>query len=300
MQENYLAKWLNGELTEAELLEFKKSSEYETYLRIAETSQKLEAPIYDEDKAFEALKNRQLLEEPKVVKLQPFKAFLRVAAVAALIMIGAFFYLQTLDDSISTGVAENKEIRLPDNSEVTLNADSQITYDEGNWQEERDLKLNGEAFFKVAKGERFTVHTEQGKVSVLGTQFNIKQRSKLFIVDCFEGLVQVDFDGKTKKLSKGMSLSLIDGQLLESDNLEHLKPAWLAKESSFKSVPLKYVFEEFGRQYNMEVTTRNVDTQKLFTGTFSNTHKELALKSISVPSQIKFKLEGGKVLFYGE
>lgn len=300
MQENYLAKWLNGELTEAELLEFKKSSEYETYLRIAETSQQLEAPIFDEEKAFEALKNRQLLEEPKVVKLHPFKAFLRVAAVAALIMIGAFFYLQTLDESISTGVAENKEIKLPDNSEVTLNADSQITYDEGNWQEERDLKLNGEAFFKVAKGERFTVHTELGKVSVLGTQFNVKQRSKLFIVDCFEGLVQVDFDGKTKKLSKGMSLSLIDGQLLETDNLEHLKPAWLAKESSFRSVPLKYVFEEFGRQYNMEVTTRNVDTQKLFTGTFSNTHKELALKSISVPSQIKFKLEGGKVLFYGE
>jgi len=43
-----------------------------------------------------------------------------------------------------------------------------------------------------------------------------------------------------------------------------------------------------------------VDTELLFTGSFSNTDTALALKSISVPLQIKFTLEGNKVLFYAE
>ena len=41
MQENYLAKWLNNELSEAELSEFKKSDEYATYQRILDTSNTL-------------------------------------------------------------------------------------------------------------------------------------------------------------------------------------------------------------------------------------------------------------------
>ena len=71
-------------------------------------------------------------------------------------------------------------------------------------------------------------------------------------------------------------------------------------ESSFKSVPLKYVLDEFERQHDIAVETQNIDLEQLFTGTFSNSDTNLALKSISVPSQIKFKFEGDKVLFYGE
>ena len=42
---------------------------------------------------------------------------------------------------------------LPDHSEVVLNADSEITYKKSNWDTNRKLELQGEAYFKVAKGK---------------------------------------------------------------------------------------------------------------------------------------------------
>lgn len=300
MQENYLAKWLNGELTEAELAEFKNSAEYKTYERIAKTSKNLEAPDFKSSETYEAIKNRKELNGPKVVQLNPYKGFLKVAAAAAIIMLGAFLYLESLDESIVTKLAENKEIVLPDASEVFLNADSQISYDDDNWQNERNLQLIGEAYFKVAKGQRFTVHTEAGNVAVLGTKFNVHQREGHFEVTCYEGLVSVSYKDIKRKLSMGESFKVIDGVVMNTQEVLEAKPSWLNKESSFKSIPLKYVLKEFERQHNMETSIQNVDTEQLYTGTFSNTDVELALKSISVPSQIKFKLEGGKVLFYGD
>ena len=300
MQENYLAKWLNGELTESELAEFKNSDEYATYAQILEASKALESPEFDAEKAFSAIKNRQTLNDSKVVQLHPFKKFIRVAAAAAIIMFGAYFYLNTLDEKYVTDYAESKEIVLPDNSEVFLNAGSQITFSERNWKDSRNVKLNGEAFFKVAKGKQFTVETDAGTVAVLGTQFNVTQREGLFEIVCFEGLVSVTYLKEMTKLPAGNSFKVIDGRIIATQEQSSLTPSWLNKESSFKSVPLKYVLEEFERQHDIQVETKNIDINQLFTGTFSNTDRELALKSISTPSQIKFKLEGTKVLFYGE
>lgn len=300
MQENYLAKWLNNELTEVELAEFKTSDEYASYQRILEVSGQLEAPSFDADEALMALKNKRTFEDTKVVQLHPFKKFLRVAAAAAVIMFGSYFYLNSLDETINTEYAENKEILLPDNSKVILNADSELSFSERNWDTKRNVDLRGEAFFKVAKGKRFTVATDAGMVTVLGTQFNVEHREGVFEVTCFEGLVSVTFQDKETKLPAGTSFMVIDGTIVDALEPKTLQPSWLNDESSFKSIPLKYVFDEFERQHNIKVETQNIDTGQLFTGTFSNTDSDLALRSISMPSQIKFKLEGSKVLFYGE
>ncbi|WP_281542485.1 FecR family protein [Maribacter aestuarii] len=299
MQENYLAKWLNNELSEAELSEFKTSEEYATYQRILETSSTLEAPSFDEERAWEAIVTRRA-ERPKVITLSPFKTFLRIAAVIAVLLTGSYFYLSTLDESFTTDYAETKEIVLPDNSEIILNAESQLSFSEKNWDKERNISLSGEAFFKVAKGEKFTVETEQGTVTVLGTQFNVENRGDFFEVSCFEGLVSVTFNGKEMKLAAGNSFVAINGEETKSTVAKNGQPSWMKNESSFKSIPLKYVLEEFQRQHNLTVQLKNIDTSQLFTGTFSNSDTDLALRSISVPLQIKFKLEGNKVLFYGE
>ncbi len=300
MQENYLAKWLNNELTEAELAEFKKSDEYASYQRILEASSTLEAPSFNVESALEAVKNRRTLQKSKVVQLKPFKRFLRVAAAVIIIMVGSYFYLNTLNDTISTQYAENKEVVLPDSSEILLNADSEISYSAKKWDKERTINLDGEAFFKVAKGKRFTVSTDHGTVAVLGTQFNVENRKGFFEVTCFEGLVSVTFNNKETKLPAGTSFMVIEGEVIETEKPNTTTPSWMNNESTFRSIPLKYVLDEFQRQHNVQVETRNVDINKLFTGTFSNTNADLALKSISVPSQIKYRLEGNKVLFYAE
>ena len=91
MQENYLAKWLNGELSEAELPEFKNSDEYASYAKLVEVSGQLEAPKFDMDKALQRLKDERIEGAPKVIVLNPFKKFLRVAAVIAILLVGSYF-----------------------------------------------------------------------------------------------------------------------------------------------------------------------------------------------------------------
>lgn len=300
MQENYLAKWLNNELTEEELAAFKKSDEYASYERIVGASNSLKAPEFDIDNALEAVKNRRTLNETKVIGLKPFRRFLKVAAAVAVIMIGSYFYLNTLDENFTTQYAQSKEVLLPDSSKIIMNADSELSFSSKKWDKKRNVSLTGEAFFKVAKGKRFTVSTEQGTVAVLGTQFNVENREGFFEVTCFEGLVSVTYKGKETKLPAGTSFMVIDGNIVNAEKPNSPMPSWINKESSFKSIPLKYVLDEFQRQHNVMVETQNIDLDKVFTGTFSNTDKDLALQSISVPSHLKFKLEGNKVLFYAE
>ena len=299
MQENYLAKWLNNELSEMELSEFKKSDEYASYMRILETSKQLEAPNFDVDNAYENFKDGQL-KDTKVVPLRPFKPFLRVAAAIAILLTGSYFFLNSLDESFSTQLAERTEVQLPDNSEIILNADSKISFSEKKWDEKRNVVLDGEAFFKVAKGKKFTVSTAIGSVSVLGTQFNVENRKGFFEVTCYEGIVSVNYQNTERKLPAGTSFLVINGKIVNDTAIKNGQPSWVNNESSFKSIPLKYVFAEFERQFNIQVKTENVDTNQLFTGTFSNTAIKIALESISTPSKISYKLEEDNVLFYGE
>ena len=300
MQENYLAKWLNNELSEAELSEFKNSDTYTSYERIVNASGSLESADFNVEEALMAFKNKQALQDTKVVQLHPFKKFLRVAAAIAILLTGSYFFLNMTADTISTQYAENKEVVLPDNSEVILNADSELSFSEKNWDKNRNLKLKGEAFFKVAKGERFTVTTADGTISVLGTEFNVENRKGFFEVTCYEGLVSVTFNGKETKLPAGNSFIAVNGKTITTEKPKTKTPSWMNAESSFKSIPLKYVLDEFERQHNIIVETKAINVNQLYTGSFSNTDADLALLSITTPSLIKFKLEGNKVLFYGE
>jgi len=300
MQENYLAKWLNNELSETELKDFRASEAYDSYEKIVAFSDRLQAPDFDIEKALQDFKSKSETSSPKVIAMRPYKKFLRLAAAVAVLLVGSYFYLSLEGQQIATKYAESKTFILPDNSEIILNADTSISFDEKNWDDKRNLVLDGEAFFKVAKGKKFTVTTEDGIIAVLGTEFNVENRNGFFEVTCFEGLVNVTYDGKETKLPAGNSFLAINGKIANLDAANRVHPSWIDNESTFKSIPLKYVLAEFERQHNISVETREINTDQLFTGTFSNTDINLALQSISVPSQIKFKLEDTKVLFYAE
>ncbi|MEJ1222964.1 FecR family protein [Sediminicola sp. 1XM1-17] len=301
MQENYLAKWLNNELSEMELAEFKKSAEYASYQRLKDVSSTLEAPKFDADKAWASLKEQRGASQPKVIKMRPFTKLMRVAAAIAVIAIASIFYFNSLEETISTQYAERAEVILPDASEIVLNADSEVSYSKKKWDKQRNISLKGEAFFKVAKGKRFTVTTDGGTVAVLGTQFNVENRKGLFEVTCYEGLVSVTYNNQEIKVPAGSSFLAINGEMKPTVAPTSTMPYWMNNESNFKSIPLSYVLDEFERQYNVTVTVRDIDINQLFTGTFSNTNIDLALESISVPTNIKFKkLDGNKVVFYAE
>lgn len=300
MQENYLAKWLNNELTPEELETFKQSPEYASYKKLADISSQLEAPTFDVERAFADNLERRETNETKVVRLSTYKVVWRVAAAIAIIFALTLGYMSTLTERVTTQYAERQEIALPDASEVILNAGSVLSYHTRKWEEDRRVKLEGEAFFKVAKGQTFTVETEAGDIQVLGTQFNVEQRRGFFEVSCYEGLVQVTYQDTKKELPAGTSLMIVDGEIISASVPVNAAPSWIFNESSFNSIPLAYVLDELKRQYDIEVSTENIDLSQHFTGTFSNTNLDLALQSISTPTQLNYTLEGNKVLFYAK
>jgi ferric-dicitrate binding protein FerR (iron transport regulator) len=260
------------------------------------------APEYDVQAELRRLHSRKS-SNGKVVPMNWFKPLLRVAAVL-IVAAGGYFYFFSRTNTptiVETAAAEKTELELPDASSVTLNALSKLTFYKKNWTRQREVTLDGEAFFKVAKGSRFEVKTSSGTVSVLGTKFNVKNRHDYFEVTCYEGLVEVHSAQEVVRLSPKRMFRVAKGTVTKDHSLKDISPSWIANESSFQSVPFGEVVKEFERQYNITVTTKNIDLDQAFTGRFIHSDISLALKSISFPLNLTIQITGDQnVVLSGE
>ncbi len=280
-KEILISKWLDNNLNDQELQAFKNLEDYDDLIKLNNSVQAFKANNYNTSTELE-----NVLSKIKSTKAQTtthwFKPFMRVAAILA-ICFSLYYYTTTLDTTITTEYAQKTTIELPDASSVALNAKSLIVFNKKSWNQERHVELTGEAFFKVAKGSTFNVITKSGTVTVYGTQFNVKQRDHYFEVICYEGLVGVTFNSQETKLKPGDSFLIIDGKLIAKEKENRLSPSWLSNESLFKSLPYKEVIAEFERQYNVTFKVNGIDTQQLFTGSFSHDSIDVALKNITLP-----------------
>lgn len=288
-REELIKKWLDHNLNGEEQKAFEQLEDYNELLKMDSTLKDFESPSFSIDSAYKDLKPKLNRSQEKTNTW--YKTLLKIAAIFA-IALSVYYYSTTIDSQFDTNVAEQSTIKLPDASTVDLNANSILTFNKANWSKNREVTLTGEAFFKVAKGQKFDVITNDGIVSVLGTQFNVKQRDSYFEVTCYEGLVAVTHNDKTVELKPTHTFRIIDGKLLANEKENTAQPSWLRGESSFRSVPLKHVISEFKNQYNLTVVTDNIDTSRLFTGSFTHKNLDLALQSITIPLNLSYsKLE---------
>ena len=287
--DRYIKKWLEGKLTNEEQAKFGQTESYKEIKKISESVQHFKAPEYDIEAELERV-NQSKSGRGKVVGFEWQKTLLRIAAMLTIVVGGYIYYSYYLPTTVKTAQAEKRNVLLPDSSEVILNAVSKITYNEIKWNKDRKIELDGEAFFKVRKGSRFYVETSSGTVSVLGTQFNVKQRKEYYEVVCYEGLVEVLAGNQNNQLTPSHTIRYINGIIIKDIISDESGPAWLNNESSFKSVPFKQVIEEFESQYDVSIVAENIDMDKLFTGRFTHDDMVLALKSITIPQNIFYRI----------
>ncbi len=126
----------------------------------------------------------------------------RVAAAVALLLaagvvLWAYLYGPYRQMKYATGYGQTRTIALPDGSQVVLNANSELRHPAG-WQPgDRQVWLQGEAFFKVRKRKLgrvpapFTVHSGSLTVEVLGTEFTVTGRDDRTRVVLSEGSVRL-------------------------------------------------------------------------------------------------------------
>ena len=296
--EKEILKWLNNELSSEEIEDLKQSEDLKTLEKIAHYASQLETPKVDTHAALEAFKARNHSKKKTKVRTLNFKAFYRVAAVLVVMLTSAYFLFFNNTKSFETQIAQTKTVALPDNSEVILNSASKLSFNEKKWADKRTLTLEGEAFFKVQKGQTFSVNTTAGVVTVLGTQFNVKERKNYFEVNCYEGLVSVTYDNETIKLPPGKTFRVINGIIENVEDFNAQNPSWIQQESSFNKIPLDQVIAELERQYDIKIKVKDVDTSKLFTGSFTHTNKEIALQAVTIPLKLSYKIQGKTIIFY--
>jgi ferric-dicitrate binding protein FerR (iron transport regulator) len=298
-EEKLVRKWLKNELTSEELEAFKKLDAYSSYAKISEEAKKFKAPIFDESSSLQNLKDRKATKSNTF----NFSTSKFVAAVVAVFII-VFAVIKLLNTEVDleryqTDVARTEVINLPDNSEVNINANSSLTYNSSSWDQKRKLQLEGEAFFKVKTGEKFTVSTTYGDVEVLGTQFNVKSRDYGFEVTCYEGKVRVLVNDESYILSQKDRLVLNDSSV-ETSQTTLEKPDWFQNSTIFQSTSLDVVLKEFQNYYNVDFETSNINTSRLYTGSFNHSDIEIALKSITLPLNLTYQIKNKKVILYNK
>ncbi|HFA47911.1 MAG TPA: DUF4974 domain-containing protein [Bacteroidetes bacterium] len=304
-----LHKWINGELSAEELAVFKNRPEYDSLVELYKNTEDLAAPAYDADDVLSNILKRGKVVQMNKGKIIPLpqkngrRAFIfnwiKYGVAASLLIIAGWFVFSNMDGEVVYELAkgERQEGILPDQSTFVLNAESRLSFDKKTWKKERSLYLEGEAFFHVTKGSKFTVNTPNGSVQVLGTKFNVWSRNNILEVKCQSGKVAVRTVAgkKIDELTRNDALRISDGKVLEKWETPTADNAtWVDGISKFRKVELAVVLEELERQFDIKINTGNIDTKEIISCNFQHGDLDAALKTTVSALGIRYEILDGK------
>lgn len=199
--------------------------------------------------------NKAAQKQSRVIPL-----LLRVASVAAILLVAVVVYKMTGGESMVEVLAEggNKEIVLPDDTHVTLHEGSKLSYGKTLAGKERRVELEGEAYFKVHRDEQhpFIIEAQAGEVQVLGTAFDLKCSEETATVSVVEGKVRFssakdknNFVILTRNQKAQLANSKISRSLVEDDNFLYWKTGVLV----FHQRELVLVAEQLSEIFDVKV-----------------------------------------------
>ncbi len=228
-----------------------------------------------------------------------------IAAAAVLILlVGISLFMQLYTKTINISPGQHSTIYLPDKSQVKINAQSTLSYKPMLWIFSRRVRFEGEAYFEVQKGKRFVVSSGIGRTTVLGTSFNIYSRNDQYQVTCISGTVKVAEKTYNSEviLNAGQKAELdLKGtlQVFSGINTEQTL-SWLTNRFSFTSLPVKQVFEEVARQYNIRISIQD-GIDKTYTGTFNKSKSpDTVLNLVCRPLNLTFIRKSQNEYFVSE
>jgi ferric-dicitrate binding protein FerR (iron transport regulator) len=237
------------------------------------------------------------------------------AVLAGLITLSVVAWnigFKTGGDMIATVVEAPKGARtfitLPDSSSVWLNAESKISFNQHFGKDNRNITLEGEAFFDVKKDQiPFKIHTEDFNIAVLGTAFNVKayHNDDLLSTALIRGSLQVTRTkpsgaDQTITLRPGEKVSLQglpesrDSQLLVLEkNIDAVAEAdWKDGWLTVRGESLHDLCKKIERLYNVTI---RFDDERLktyrYTGRIQQHSLEQVLHALSLTSPVDFSID---------
>ena len=225
-------------------------------------------------------------------------SFNKIAIAASIIMLMGITIFYSLTNTNLTTVSalkgERKEIMLSDGSRVFLNSNSSISYKD-DFSERRNITLNGEAFFRVAKNAKkpFIVTSNTTEIKVLGTSFNINSTKKnKTTVSVNTGKVLVRSKTKLKDsviLTKNQQVSFLNHKPLKvSHNDSDDLMAWTKNIIVLKHETLDNTAKILENWYNVsiDIQDKHIKTETI-SGKFNNETLKNVMASIAMLKDLK-------------
>lgn len=316
----------------------------EKAMRILEVllSGRKQKPGVDKNKAHKKLLGQIRNTEKRTGTLNRFSPWLQIAVISLIFLILSIVWKNSSSTESQSSLSsckiivptgEKSQIVLPDGTHVWINSGSKFIYSGNYGVKDREVYLEGEAFFDVTKqkgGKPFIVNTKNVRVRVLGTAFNLKcyDSDKTVETTVVRGLVKVESSSdrknsiylnpnekgiftKTSSSFKGPDERIASsGKKTLTENPEVELPIIMVKANtetvtSWKDQLLVFTDETFEdmavkmeRWYNMKIqiadsTLRN----ERFNGKF--VHNETVyqvLEAIKITTPIKYKAEDNTII----
>lgn len=314
-----IANYLSGEASETEKEElFRWMEESPANKRFFEENQRIwekshtyfSASEIDSDR--KKIKNQIIHQLSKPGKRVGLSVWIyRVAAILALpVMLGIGWYLgsgrsgsETAMCEVTTPKGQISKCVLADGTQIWLNAGTTIKYDpslKGNF---REVKLDGEAYFKVSKNKHkpFVVTTKYAQIKVLGTVFNLKAYSDDNKVETTleEGSVEFSMNGSSAKpveLKPGEQIvfNSSENKLTMGKVETYLHTAWKDGKYVFKDADLRTIIAELERLYDVRIHLQNDSLLQLhFRGMFEYEQNIFsALETLERTTNMKYRMDG--------
>ncbi len=320
-----IAKYFANECTDNEIKKLdqwiKQSAEHKNIFNQLKTDQKLinrnrAMERVNVDSAWDKLKSRIEAEgheqEEKKNKTISLNRILKYAAMIVLVAGLGFLFNKIYQDnwgyySIAEYTAENEvsnEIILPDGTKVYLNENSSLKFPDQFPGTSRKVKLNGEAFFDVAKNKEkpFIIDAQKAEIRVLGTSFNVRTN----VDDDVDVEVYVE-TGKVEIFKKKLAPENIivepgnvgivtKSEIKKQENTNLNIMAWKTKDIVFREDRLRNVFNTLSRVYHVNIYADNEGILNYrLTSSFKNQDIESVIEVICVTFNLKVDYKNNEI-----
>jgi len=260
--------------------------------------------------SFEKSVMAQLNFEPEIRKSKYKKLYLRIASAAAVVffaMTCGMAYLYTTEpNEIYTYSAQSVPVEylLADGTKVTLNKNSSLTYSSNFGEERRDVKLTGEAFFKVAKDKNrpFAVEALGTKTEVLGTSFNVRANAETNEVSTtlIEGSVKFIADNCELKLKPGEEIVYKNSSnqyaLAKTD--VQLNTAWISGRFNYSNMTFAGLAEKLEKIYHIVIVLNdnNVANRVVSASFLTEEPIESVLDALKTELKYSYKVDSNQII----
>ncbi len=199
-------------------------------------------------------------------------------AAAATVLIAAFlgiFWLvnPSQPNLIASSGSGIKMVQLSDGSQISLRPNSEL-YEVNTGNNQRAYKINGEAFFTVAKdAERpFSVQAGIGTITVLGTRFNVSTWGNKTSVFLEEGSVRLESNNVSPVILKPGEKAEISERGISAPETAEISnyTDWLQNTITLNRTPLRDVISELEHHFNITIDISQAETpDELISGSIS-------------------------------